>query len=264
MAAGSPRPATARTIDIFDAAHGRSDHEAGRTPGEGLLARFLDSQHLATGGTDDRITIWDLDSKEAASQLVGHTGTVAALACDATGNVLVSGSYDTTLCIWNLAERARTGHRIAHAKGCVSLTALRDSFDRHECTEAARGNIQHTSRFVSDRPKSPCTRRVGSASNAKKAQPRRAPLPDRRARVAATYAGDVEHPHVVLGSVYFEEDSGDDSQPDTIHVSFNGGAAGTTLNKLTINGDKRLDGLTDGDVFFDTAPGGLGRFNRSR
>ena len=29
----------------------------------------------------------------------------AALACDGTGNVLVSGSYDTTLCIWNLVNK---------------------------------------------------------------------------------------------------------------------------------------------------------------
>ena len=45
-------------------------------------------------------------------------------------------------------------------------------------------------------------------------------------------------PHVLLGSVYFEEATGDDTQPDIIQVSFKGGAAGTTLNRLTINGDK--------------------------
>src|SRR3954470_12940089 len=73
------------------------------------------------------------------------------------------------------------------------------------------------------------------------------------------FAVDVA-PHVLLGSVYFEEATGDDSQPDVIQVSFTGGAAGTTLNRLTINGDKRQDGLTDGDVFFDTAAGGLGAF----
>ena len=68
-------------------------------------------------------------------------------------------------------------------------------------------------------------------------------------------------PHVLLGSVYFEEASGDDSTPDTLQVTFTGGAAGTTLNQLTINGDKRQDGLTDGDIFFDTAAGGLGAFH---
>jgi protocatechuate 3,4-dioxygenase beta subunit len=73
------------------------------------------------------------------------------------------------------------------------------------------------------------------------------------------FAVDVA-PHVLLGSTYFEEATGDDSKPDIIQVSFNGGAAGTTLNHLTINGDKRQDGLTDGDVFFDTAAGGLGAF----
>ncbi len=72
-------------------------------------------------------------------------------------------------------------------------------------------------------------------------------------------AGDVA-PQVLLGSVYWEEATGDDSQPDVIEVSFVGGAAGTRLNRLTINGDKHQNGLTEGDVFFDTAAGGLGAF----
>jgi WD40 repeat protein len=33
---------------------------------------------------------------------VGHTGTVASLACDAKADTLVSGSYDTTIRVWNL------------------------------------------------------------------------------------------------------------------------------------------------------------------
>jgi serine-aspartate repeat-containing protein C/D/E len=74
------------------------------------------------------------------------------------------------------------------------------------------------------------------------------------------FAVDVA-PHVLLGSTYFESDSGDDSHPDTLQVTYVGGAPGTTLNRLTINGDKRQDGLTDGDVFFDTAAGGLGAFH---
>ncbi|WP_425400228.1 SdrD B-like domain-containing protein [Aeoliella sp.] len=73
-------------------------------------------------------------------------------------------------------------------------------------------------------------------------------------------AADGLAPEVLLGSVYFEEATGDDSQPDVIEVTFMGGAEGTTLNRLTIDGDKRLDGLTDGDIFFDTADGGYGAF----
>jgi protocatechuate 3,4-dioxygenase beta subunit len=72
-------------------------------------------------------------------------------------------------------------------------------------------------------------------------------------------AGDVV-PQVLLGSVYFEEATGDDSQADIIEVSFVGGAAGTTLSRLSINGDKQQNGLSEGDVFFDTAAGGLGAF----
>lgn len=73
-------------------------------------------------------------------------------------------------------------------------------------------------------------------------------------------AGDGLAPEVLLGSVYFEEATGDDSAPDIIEVSFVGGAEGTTLNRLIINGDKDGLGLTTGDIIFDTADGGLGAF----
>ncbi len=74
-------------------------------------------------------------------------------------------------------------------------------------------------------------------------------------------AADGLAPEVLLGSVYFEEASGDDSQPDVIEVTFVGGATGTTLDRLVISGDKRADGLTDGDIFFDIADGGRGAFD---
>jgi len=67
-------------------------------------------------------------------------------------------------------------------------------------------------------------------------------------------------PQVLLGSVYFEEATGDDSRPDVIQVTFEGGAAGTTLTKLVIDGDKDGLGLSTGDIFFDIEEGGLGAF----
>ncbi|MEX2168228.1 MAG: SdrD B-like domain-containing protein [Pirellulales bacterium] len=67
-------------------------------------------------------------------------------------------------------------------------------------------------------------------------------------------------PEVLLGAVYFEEATGDDSAGDVIQVSFVGGAPGTTLDRLVIDGDKDENGLSVGDVFFDTEDGGLGAF----
>jgi hypothetical protein len=66
-----------------------------------------------------------------------------------------------------------------------------------------------------------------------------------------------------LGAVYFEDATGDDSQGDTIQITFEGGEPGTELTQLVIDGDKAGDGLTAGDIIFDTAPGGLGAFGSS-
>ncbi len=65
---------------------------------------------------------------------------------------------------------------------------------------------------------------------------------------------------LLLGSVYFEEATGDDTAADVIQVTFQGGGEGSTLNRLIINGDKTNNGLSPGDVFFDVAEGGLGAF----
>jgi serine-aspartate repeat-containing protein C/D/E len=64
-----------------------------------------------------------------------------------------------------------------------------------------------------------------------------------------------------LGSVYYEEATGDDSAPDVIEITFNGGAPGTQLTQLIINGDKDGNGLSVGDMFWDISAGGKGTFN---
>ena len=57
-------------------------------------------------------------------------------------------------------------------------------------------------------------------------------------------AGDLH-----LGAVYFEDATGDDAGGDIIQVTFEGGAPGTQLTRIVIDGDKLGDGLTAGDVF---------------
>jgi WD40 repeat protein len=91
-------------VNIFDVANGQLVMMLDVRPAKEFALVFLDDRHLATGGTDNVICIWDLDSRLVTSELVGHTGTVAAIARNAAGTVLVSGGYDTTLRVWNLAE----------------------------------------------------------------------------------------------------------------------------------------------------------------
>ena len=63
---------------------------------------------------------------------------------------------------------------------------------------------------------------------------------------------------IEFGAVYVEQDLGSDANPDAIEVSFVGGAAGTQLSRVEINGDKFDRGLSLGDILFDTQTSGLG------
>lgn len=56
---------------------------------------------------------------------------------------------------------------------------------------------------------------------------------------------------VVVGAVYVEEDLGSDLHGDTFYLSFQGGAPGTQLNRVMIDGDQDSPGFSVGDVFFD-------------
>jgi protocatechuate 3,4-dioxygenase beta subunit len=61
-----------------------------------------------------------------------------------------------------------------------------------------------------------------------------------------------------LGVTYLETDSGSDLHGDQFQILFEGGAPGTELTRLVINGDKGPPGLSVGDMIFDTVQGGLG------
>lgn len=65
---------------------------------------------------------------------------------------------------------------------------------------------------------------------------------------------------VHLGAVYFEDATGDDSYGDILQITFEGGAPGTELTRLVIDGDKDHNGPSAGDIFFDTQSGGKGVF----
>jgi protocatechuate 3,4-dioxygenase beta subunit len=61
-----------------------------------------------------------------------------------------------------------------------------------------------------------------------------------------------------VGVIYIEDDSGHDGHGDTFQISFEGGAPGTQLTHLVIDGDHYTPGLSYGDMILDTVQGGLG------
>jgi protocatechuate 3,4-dioxygenase beta subunit len=63
-----------------------------------------------------------------------------------------------------------------------------------------------------------------------------------------------------LGAYYRDAGNDTDVVPNTIELTWLGGAPGTQLTRVVIDTDKTGDGLTIGDTFFDTAAGGKGVF----
>ncbi len=79
-----------------------------------MTLTYCGKNKLATGGSDNIVHIWDVAGKSEDCRLIGHTGTVASLACTPDGTVLVSGSFDTSIRIWKLQRDAngRTTQRL--------------------------------------------------------------------------------------------------------------------------------------------------------
>jgi WD40 repeat protein len=92
-----------RSVRVFDPASGKVVSALPQQPGGIRTLQFCGEKRLAAGDTENVIRLWDLSSKTQESQLIGHTGTVTALAYDAQAGTLVSGSYDTTVRVWNIA-----------------------------------------------------------------------------------------------------------------------------------------------------------------
>ena len=63
-----------------------------------------DGRRVITGGLDQLVRVWDVESGVVLYTLKGHTGTVSSVACDMTGKIVAAASHAPNLLVWD-AER---------------------------------------------------------------------------------------------------------------------------------------------------------------
>ncbi|KAH9860391.1 hypothetical protein J1614_011722 [Plenodomus biglobosus] len=85
--------------------------ESDQVPGEGQI-----QYRLASGGEDGKIRIWDLHKRKSTAVLDSHVSVVRSLRYSPEEKVLVSGSRDKTLIIWD-SNRWKAQRTIAALEG---------------------------------------------------------------------------------------------------------------------------------------------------
>ena len=68
------------------------------------LAISPDQKHLATGGADSRIQLWELATGRLVREFPGHAGRILQLVFTPGGNELLSASWDKTARVWSVSD----------------------------------------------------------------------------------------------------------------------------------------------------------------
>jgi len=77
------------------------------------IAFSPDGKRLISGGGDNKVKIWDVETRCPLGNLVGHEGSIGSVAFSSNGRLIASGSYDKTVRIWD----ASTGRELKVLKG---------------------------------------------------------------------------------------------------------------------------------------------------
>lgn len=80
-----------------------------------------DGQWVASGGLDDTIKVWSLETGDLRLTLRGHTKPVNCLAISPDCQILASGSDDHTIKLWNLTTGALLQTLSGHARDVKSI-----------------------------------------------------------------------------------------------------------------------------------------------
>ncbi len=85
------------------------------------LAFSPDSAWIASGGDDEIVRIWEVETGKLVMQLVDHQGPVYALAFNGDGSLLATGGKDGIIRLWNLSTGEIETQCEAHLGGVYAL-----------------------------------------------------------------------------------------------------------------------------------------------
>lgn len=89
-----------------------------------VLARCPDQSTIAAGYSNGDVCIFNYISKTLVATLHGHRSSVNCLAFDSKGLILVSGSADTDIFIWDMMTLSALGRLTGHKDGVTGVAVL--------------------------------------------------------------------------------------------------------------------------------------------
>jgi len=136
---GAMASSSGATILLWDVAGRRVLNRFDQGSPVSSVAFTPDGRRLAAASEDGRVVVWDVDTGQRLSDVVGHSDQARTVAISPNGDLLASGGNDKAVVLWDLHTFARIGEPlVGHAERVFSLSFSPDG------RTLASGSRDHT------------------------------------------------------------------------------------------------------------------------